>query len=354
MTTLIIDKFASVTGLIPLPKAVTLTTDLPTPSEGLVLAVRVLNRKTKYNKLELTSGRISEVHQGDILAIALGSRRALLGFSGDVPQNITVGGTLDLLSLGGVTGTCLSANAEEVGAPFQLEVLGAILHEGKPAHLQDYAQITPSQSLPPTKPIVIVSGTCMNSGKTAVACQVITHARAAGLRTAGVKLTGVAALRDTLEMQDAGAITTRSFVGAACCSTVQPGHDTAAIAKGIFTDLATADVDLIVVECGDGIMGEYGVQDILKDQAIQAAIACHIGCAQDPPGAMMLSHATQGYGRQVDIISGPVTDNGVGLRFIDQQLSLPAANALKSPESLFRHCLTTLGDLVAPLHTSNA
>ena len=53
--------------------------------EGGVIAVRVLTSKSTYNKLELPSGRFSQVKPGDVIAGALGHRKALFGFSGHLP-----------------------------------------------------------------------------------------------------------------------------------------------------------------------------------------------------------------------------------------------------------------------------
>ena len=60
----------------------------------------------------------------------------------------------------------------------------------------------------------------MNSGKTYAATEIIKHLARAGLRVAAAKLAGVACLRDTLNMQDHGAIKTLSFLDCGLPSTV--------------------------------------------------------------------------------------------------------------------------------------
>lgn len=330
-----IEKHASVTGLFQFGAMVTVSTTMPAPVEGLVVAVEVLSDKMKYNKMELTTGRICEVHRGDTLLVALGNRRALMGFSGDVPKTLAAGDEISLLSLGGVAGVCRSSNTEKVGEPFGLKVLGVALQNGSPAILKNVAPIEETATLTASSPIVIVSGTCMNSGKTKVACQIITRAKAAGKTVGGVKLTGVAALRDTLQMKDAGAAHVASFHDAGACSTVQPGHNTAGIAKGIFSHITAKKADLIVVECGDGIFGEYGVATILSDPDIAPHVVAHIGCAMDPPGAKCLQEAVADFGLPLTVMSGPVTDNAVGVRFVTQTLGLAAHNAIHEPDALF-------------------
>ena len=51
----------------------------------MLIAVEVLNNKSRYNTLELTSGRMAEVKKGDVVVGALGHRKALFGYSGHLP-----------------------------------------------------------------------------------------------------------------------------------------------------------------------------------------------------------------------------------------------------------------------------
>ena len=93
----------------------------------MLIAVRILNNKSRYNQLELTSGRMATVNQGDVVVGALGHRKALRGYSGHLPTKLEPGNTIQLLNIGGVLGHCDSANPD-VGPPFDCEVLGTVLH----------------------------------------------------------------------------------------------------------------------------------------------------------------------------------------------------------------------------------
>jgi hypothetical protein len=84
MRTVFVDKIASVAQHSKLSHELRLSDDIPC-KEGVLIAVRVCNNKTRYNKLELTSGRMATVNQGDIVVGALGHRKALLGYSGHIP-----------------------------------------------------------------------------------------------------------------------------------------------------------------------------------------------------------------------------------------------------------------------------
>ena len=122
----VVDKIASVAQHSELGHELRLSGDIPC-EEGVLVAVRVLNNKTRYNQLELTSGRMATVNQGDVVVGALGHRKALRGYSGHLPTKLEAGDTIQLLNIGGVLGVCDSANPD-VGPPFDCEVLGTVLH----------------------------------------------------------------------------------------------------------------------------------------------------------------------------------------------------------------------------------
>ena len=126
MKSVVVDKIASVAQHSELGHELRLSADIPC-EEGVLIAVRVKNNKTRYNQLELTSGRMATVNQGDVVVGALGHRKALRGYSGHLPASLQPGDSVQLLNIGGVLGICDSANPD-VGPPFDCEVLGAVLH----------------------------------------------------------------------------------------------------------------------------------------------------------------------------------------------------------------------------------
>jgi hypothetical protein len=338
---IIIDKVASVVRNAKIGFDVEISPDIEC-REGAVLAVEVLEDKKVYNQLELVSGRLSTMHKGDILAVALGNRQALRGFVGCVPDSVAVGDTINVLNLGGVSGVCVSANIKEVGEALKVRVLGAVMIGGKTVNIRDYTLFSPIEHLGKCAPLIVVSGTCMNVGKTSVAGEIIKHAKRAGLKVFGAKLAGVAAMRDTENMRDYGASTVVSFLDAGFPSTVHQ-QDAIGVAKGAIEYLSNGSPDYIVIEFGDGIFGEYGVMPCLKDPEIQRNIVAHIGCAYDPVGAVKLTEICSEIGAPLDIVSGPVTDNSVGVSFVKEKLNLPAFNAFQKSEELFfylsNHCL---------------
>ena len=356
MKRIFLDKISSVTKNASLSHDVWVM-DSVVPAEGAMVAVEVLEDKKIYNQLELVTGRMSTMKKGDLLAVALGNRRALKGFVGNVPEKLALGDVMQVLNLGGVAGICLSENFKEVGHALNVRVLGAIAGsvlsgksreegamvpspEERALNIKDFTIFTGKDHLEKTMKLIIVSGTCMNVGKTSVACEIIKQFAQKGKKIFAAKLTGVAAMRDIENMRDYGAREAVSFVDAGYASTVANGEQAVRVTKGALDYLASYSPDYIVVEFGDGVYGEYGVMGILKDSEIQAQIVAHIGCAHDPMGAVKLAEVCHEIGAPVHMISGPVTDNSVGTEFIERMLSLPAYNALSQGEALTDYLLS--------------
>jgi hypothetical protein len=190
-------------------------------------------------------------------------------------------------------------------------------------------------------PVIVVSGTCMNVGKTSAVCEIIKNASRKRFTIFAAKLAGIAALKDTENMRDYGAKKIVTFIDAGCTSTVNNGDRCVEITKGAINYLSAGKPDYIVIEFGDGLYGEYGVMKILSDKEIQKRIIAHVGCAHDPVGAAKLVEICKEIGAPIDVISGPVTDNSVGTAFIQESLKLPAFNSLYHGEALFNHLLET-------------
>ncbi len=317
-------------------------------AEGYVIAVRILEDKATYNTIEDTTGRMLALRAGDVLAGVLGTRRALRGYAGVVPSHIAAGDTIDVLNLGGILGRCTSVNPD-IGPPFKAEVLGSILafpelgdRVGRPAHIRDRA-VPPADTLDARVPVVYVAGTCMNAGKTVAATELVRGLARSGLRVAAAKLTGVSLMRDALSMLDAGAVAALTFNDVGIAST-HPGV-TVTTAKGIFNRLAASKPDVIVAELGDGILGEYGVQDILLDAELTRVGAAFIMAAPDPVacwGAVELMRRE--FGLPIAAITGPATDNEVGQVYITNELGLPAHNARRDAAGLLGVVRTAIAE----------
>ena len=241
-----VDKIGSATSPLALPKTVALVSSCDAVKAGDVVVVRALTDSATYNMLELPSGRLAKINPGDLLMGVLGRRRALKGFVGDVPPSLKSGDQLHLLNMGGVIGYC-TGHHSSLGDAINLEVIGLVCDdEGRVLNIAD-AALPSRTSLGETAPIVMIAGTSMNSGKTYAATELIKQATRAGLKVAAAKLSGVACLRDTLNMADHGAVVTASFLDCGLPSTVDVA-DLAPPAKAIIARLNESSPDLIVIE----------------------------------------------------------------------------------------------------------
>jgi hypothetical protein len=325
-----LDKIASSTRNAELPHDVVLCDDIPATA-GTVVVVRVLDEKSTYNELEDVHGRMMTYHAGDIVAGVLGARKALRAYSGEVPESVEVGDVLHLLNLGGVIGTCTSANPQ-VGPPCRVEVLGGVQTLQGPDRLSGPpASILPgpvplAKELIALPPAIFVVGTCMHAGKTAAACRIVRGLTARGLTVGVAKVTGVALRRDTLEMVDHGAELAVTFADAGLPSTAI--GDVRGAARGCLNELARRGMDVIVVEFGDGLLGEYGVSELLAEADIAAAASAVVLAASDPVAAWGGARLLEKLGLELTVVTGPATDNPGVL------LDAPAANARTQGELL--------------------
>jgi len=328
------DKIGSAASLLGLSKTVAVTRSTETPRAGDVVAVRALTDSSTYNQLELPTGRLAKINPGDILIGVLGRRRALKGFVGDVPESVEAGDRLHLLNMGGVIGRC-TGHHSSLSDAISVEVIGLACDEtGRVLNISD-AALSLQEKLGESAPLVLVAGTCMNSGKTYAATELIKQATRGGLRVAAAKLSGVACLRDTLNMADHGAVATASFLDCGLPSTVGAG-DLAPVAKAIIQRLNESAPDLIVIELGDGILGGYAVDSVFDDAELREATAAIIFCASDYVGAWGGIELFRRRGLEVDLVAGSVTDSQMGQDYIEGEFGIPAGNARRDGARLFQ------------------
>jgi len=336
-----VDKIGSATSPLALAKTVAFVSSSDATTAGDVVVVRALTDSATYNMLELPTGRLAKINPGDLLIGVLGRRRALKGFVGDVPPALQSGDQLHLLNMGGVIGHC-TRHHSSLGDAIRLEVLGLVCDEaGRVLNIAD-AALAPRTSLGETAPIVMIAGTSMNSGKTYAATELIKQATRAGLRVAAGKLSGVACLRDTLNMSDHGAVATASFLDCGLPSTVDI-DDLAPSAKAIIARLNEVSPDLIVIELGDGILGGYSVDTVFADFELLDATSAVVFCASDYVGAWGGIELLRRKGVEVDVISGSVTDSSMGEDYIKTQFDVPAANARRDGAALFEVVMAKVG-----------
>ena len=347
MKTVMVDKISSVAQACALGPELRLSDDIPA-EEGVVIVAEILNSKNTYNTLELTSGRMAKVGKGDIVVGALGPRRALFGYSGHVPERLAPGDIVQMLNIGGVMGICDAANPDK-GKPFDCRVLGVVLQFpylgeriGVPARVGirplDFNAALDTRGVP----VVALAGTCMEAGKTAAAAAIVGRMRHRGLTVDAFKATGVSLRRDILAFEDAGARRTMIFTDLGVVTTTS--RTGPALTRTMLTELAVGKPDAIVFELGDGLLGTYGVDAILECADIRRALTGVVLSANDPVaawgGVKLLRDRFQ---IEPCVVTGPSTDNQVGIEIIQQQMKVSAFNALSDAAALGDHVIEAIG-----------
>jgi hypothetical protein len=182
-------------------------------------------------------------------------------------------------------------------------------------------------------PVVALAGTCMEAGKTAAACAIVARMRHRGLNVHAFKATGVSLRRDIMAMEDAGAKKSAIFTDYGVVTTTAKTGP--AITRTLLTEMAQGEPDVIVFELGDGILGAYGVEAILQEEDIRRSLAAVILSANDPVAAWGgVKLLRERFGVEPCVVTGPSTDNAVGVEIIEQQMKVPAFNAMTSGADL--------------------
>jgi hypothetical protein len=191
-------------------------------------------------------------------------------------------------------------------------------------------------------PVIALAGTCMEAGKTAAASAIIARMRHRGLVVDAFKATGVSLRRDILAFEDSGARRTMIFTDLGIVTTTEKCGP--ALTRTMLTEMASGQPDVIVFELGDGLLGTYGVQSILLDPDIKAALTAVVLSANDPVAAWGgIKLLRERYGIEPAAVTGPATDNLVGVEIIRNQLHVEAFNAISNPADLGDHLISKLG-----------
>ena len=359
MRTVVVDKIGSIAQACGLGHELRVaTTDIPC-EEGVVLVVEILTNKSTYNTLELTSGRMAKVARGDVIVGALGHRRALFGYSGHIPARVEAGDVLQVLNIGGVLGVCDSVNPDR-GQPFDCRVIGCVLQFpflgeriGVPARVGHRRLDLDAPLDTHGVPVVALAGTCMEAGKTAAACSIVSRMRHRGLAVHAFKATGVSLRRDILAMEDSGARRSMIFTDLGIVTTTAASGP--ALTRTMLTEMTQGRPDVVVFELGDGLLGAYGVEAILAADDIRRSLSAVILSANDPVAAWGgVKLLREKFGIEPCAVTGPATDNAVGVGIIEEQMGVRALNAMSSGAALGDHIIESLGLVVPPSAESAA
>ena len=262
-TTLTHAKWAFTTRRVARGAAVGLCRDLRAAKTGDLVLGRV-ERIGSHKRLQLASGRPSELYAGDLVVVVCGARYAPDQFEG--LAELLVSGS-DLLASGGVLGRMRSRNAK-MAAPTRIRPIGLLIGaDGAPLNLAQYA--IPERPRPAI-PVIGAVGASMNSGKTTAVASLVHGLVRAGHRVAAIKATGTGAFGDYNAYLDAGAHHVADFVDAGMVSTyLEPIPRILKATDALLAGAAAEGCEIAVVELADGVL-QKETAALIADPAYRA------------------------------------------------------------------------------------
>lgn len=216
------------------------------PGDLILAQVKSLGQ---HKRVQLSTGRPSNIYPGDVVVLACGARYAPDQFEGLAEIDAT---GADLLAGGGCIGRMVARNERIKRATRMLPMARLLDAAGVPVNLDRFA-------LPPTMrgediPVIFVLGTAMNSGKTLATAQLSLGLRRAGYKVAALKGTGTGAFGDVNEYADTGAHWVADFTDAGMVTTYREPLDR--VKAGLTLLLGHAaerGCEIAVMEIADGL-----------------------------------------------------------------------------------------------------
>ncbi len=249
------------------------------------LIVAQVDRVLHQNRLQLANGRRSQLFPGDYVVVAYANRYAPDQYEALIPKDL---GPCHLVASGGIAAQAISQSTL-VGAATRISPLGYLLsHNGKIMNLRDYPGISAFDrtATAPHKPVIVVAGTSMNSGKTTTVSAIVRGLSLAGKKVAALKVTGTGAGNDMWSYSDAGAHLALDFTDAGYPSTYKIGADKIESCCRTLIDYAKSrsDIDVIVVEVADGLLFDETL-DLLRTETLRSRTDRLIFAAGEALGA---------------------------------------------------------------------
>jgi len=291
---------------------------------GDYVACRIVGEPSALYRIEIPTGRMVDMMEGDVVIGALGRREATLEGVGSW-EAVEDDGAMHALTGAGLFGKATSTSLL-IPRLMSLRYEGHVHRAERRLAMRDFVAPAPDAKF--NAPVVLMVGTSMSAGKTTAGRVIVHELRNMGHRVAGCKFTGAGRYRDTLSYGDAGAEDVLDFVDAGLPSTVVPKTRFRQAMSYMLARLAASEPDVVVAEAGASPMEPYN-----GDIAI-GALGKHLKfivlCASDPYSVVGVQTA---FGLRPDVITGPATNTTAGVELVEKLTSYPALNLL-DPASL--------------------
>jgi hypothetical protein len=291
----------------------------PRPGDVAVVRVRSVNNHTRLTQADHMRLRL---YPGVTYVGVFGNRYATSSIEAEVK------GTEDLHQLtgAGMIGTFRSVEKTTKG-PTKLEFVGYVTDAaGQRVNLKD-ALFEPHRVGGSAATVVLVLGSGMNTGKTAVAAKLSHNLTNRGRRVAACKLTGSVSRRDYYEMSATGAVDVRDFSDYGFPSTyLCEEQEIIDLFHTMVADAAAAEPDVLVMEVADGIL-QRETQMLLGNASVRGATRAVVLSAPCAPSALMATHEIEEHGYTVTTVSGLITNSPLFMREFTERSRVPLSSS---------------------------
>jgi hypothetical protein len=313
--------FTSLTRITDLPEAPFSVEPLSRREweTGDYVVGEVASPPNRLSRIELSSGRMVEVVEGDLLVGAFGTRYATLETVGRW-QGITRNRMMEVLTGAGLFGKATSKSAL-LPSLLSLAYKGHVLIGEEKATMHDFAPDISEHEF--RLPVVLLVGTSMSAGKTTSARVIVHLLGEAGLSVIGAKLTGAGRYRDILSMQDAGAEHIFDFVDAGLPSTVVPENEYRGALRNLLSRMAGVEADVLVAEVGASPLEPYNGAVAIEE--LSTNVRCTVLAASDP---YAVTGVTTAFGNRPDLVTGLATSTRAGIELVEKLSGISALNVL--------------------------
>jgi len=271
-----------------------------------------------YRTIELATGRMMEVMEGDLVVGCLGARAATLEAVGD--WQAMDSDQFDALTSAGLFGKTTS-KSPFLGSLLKLRYRGHAQRNGEPVTMLNSLPELPRRDF--TVPVILIIGTSMSAGKTLSGRTIVHLLSQTGMRVAGAKLTGAARYRDVLSYGDAGAISVFDFVDAGIPSSVCSENEYRDRLDYLLSRIADSEPDIVVAEAGASPLEPYNGRVAME--VLGNNIRFELLCAYDPYSVMGVKAA---FAREPDLVAGGASNTSAGIELVKKLTGLPALNLL--------------------------
>lgn len=286
---------------------------------GDYVVCRILDAGSKNINIELRSGRMRGVMEGELLVGALGERFATLDATGTwkkVEQDLE----MTVLTAAGLVGK-MTSKSSYTESLIQVKYLGHALRKNKKVTMDHF--VKPIKNLPFTIPVILFVGTSMSAGKTTSARIVTKLLLESNYKVVGAKLSGAGRFKDILAVKDVGADAVVDFVDAGLPSTICRKKVFLSKVEYIKNYISSIKADVAVIEIGASPLEPYNGH--LAINSVRDNIKCVVLCASDPYGVYGIIKA---FNLKPDFVTGIATNTIAGRNLVENLCDVKALNII--------------------------